>query len=361
MESLRMKKVEELMSFINKCCEKGEAVDIARAFFVTSLSIISNALLSMDLATHDSESSHEFHNTVISLMDVSGKPNFGDYFPFLRFLDLQGTRKEATLCTERLFKIFQEFIDARMAKRSSQRERKETSSFDLLDTLLDLAQEDKAELSINEIKHFVQDVFTAGTDTTSSTMEWAMSELIRNPEKMIKAQSEIRHVIGGNGVVRESDIQRLPYLQAIVKETLRLHSAAPLIPRKAEADVEIFGFLVPKNASVLVNVWAIGRDSSVWENPMRFEPERFLLREIDVTGNDFKLIPFGSGRRMCPGSSMALRTMSMVLASLLYSFDWKLENGVVPQNMDMSDVFGVTLRKAKPLRALPIKQPVRSS
>lgn len=153
MEPLRTKKVEELMSFINKCCEREEAVDIARAFFVTALNIISNALFSTDFATHDSKSSHEYHNTVISLMNVTGKPNVGDYFPFLRFLDLQGTRKEATL---RLFKVFQDFINARMAKRSSQTERKDVSSFDMLDTLLDLTQENKAELSLNDIKHFLQ-------------------------------------------------------------------------------------------------------------------------------------------------------------------------------------------------------------
>lgn len=157
MESLRKKKVEELLSFINKCCERGEAVDMARAFFVTALNIISNALFSTDLAIHDSKSSHElFHSTVVRLMNVTGKPNAGDYFPFLRFLDLQGTRKEATLCTEILFKVFQELIDARMAKRSTQTYRKEISSFDLLDTLLDLTQGNKAELSINIIKHFLQ-------------------------------------------------------------------------------------------------------------------------------------------------------------------------------------------------------------
>lgn len=110
-----------------------------------------------------------------------------------------------------------------------------------------------------------------------------------------------------------------------------------------------------------MNVWAIGRDSSVWENPMRFEPERFLLREIDVKGKDFELIPFGAGRRMCPGMSMALRTMSLVLASLLYSFDWKLQDGIVPGNMDMSEVFGLTLHKAKPLCIVPIKKPTSSS
>ncbi|KAJ0259164.1 hypothetical protein HA466_0055560 [Hirschfeldia incana] len=344
MEPLRMKKVLELVSFINKCCERGKAVDIARAFFVTALNIISNAIFSTDFATYDSKSSHEYHKTVISLMNVTGKPNVGDYFPFLRFLDVQGTRKEATFCTQRLFKVFQDFISVRMARRSSQTERKNGSSFDILDTLLDLTQESNAKLSLNDIKHFVQDSFTAGTDTNSSTMEWAMSELVRNPEKMVKARSEIQKVIGENGVVQESDIPKLPYLQAIVKETLRLHPPAHLIPRKSQSDVHIFG-----------------RDSKVWENPLSFEPERFLLREIDVKGKDFELIPFGAGRRLCPGMSMALRTMSLVLASLLYSFDWKAQEGVVAANMDMTDAFGVTLRKAKPLRAVPTNRSVRSS
>ncbi|VVB03472.1 unnamed protein product [Arabis nemorensis] len=358
-QSLRMRKVEELVSLVNQFCERGEAIDMARASFVTSFNIISNALFSVDLATYDSNSSpYEFHNTVVHLMEISGKPNAGDYFRFLRFLDLQGTRKEAVLCIERLFRVFQEFIDARLAKRLSNTE---ASSIDTLDSLLDLTQENEEEFTIKDIKHMLLDLFVAGTDTNSSTMEWAMTELIRKPEKMVKAQSEIRQVIGENGVVQESHIQSLPYLQAILKETLRLHPAAPLIPRKSESDFQIFGFLVPENTQVFVNVWAIGRDSNVWENPMKFEPERFLLREIDVKGKDFELLPFGSGRKMCPGYSMALKTMSMVLASLLYSFDWKLQNGVFPQNIDMSEVFGLTLHKAKPLCVVPIKKPTISS
>ncbi|ESQ39190.1 hypothetical protein EUTSA_v10001412mg [Eutrema salsugineum] len=359
-QAIRTKKVEELVSLVNKYCERGEAIDMARASFVTAFNIISNALFSVDLATYDSNSSScEFHDTVVHLMEISGKPNAGDYFRFLRFLDLQGSRKEAALCIETLFRVFQEFIDARMvAKRFSQTE---ASSIDMLDSLLDLTQQNEEEFSMNDMKHLLLDLFVAGTDTNSSTMEWAMTELIRNPEKMVKAQSEIRQVIGENGAVQESDIPRLPYLQAIVKETLRLHPPAPLIPRKSESDVQIFGFLVPKHTQVFVNVWAMGRDSSVWENPMTFEPERFLVREIDVKGKDFKLIPFGSGRRMCPGISMALKTMCMVLASLLYCFDWKLQNGVVPQNMDMSEVFGLTLHKAKSLYVVPIRKPTISS
>ncbi|CAF2094460.1 unnamed protein product [Brassica napus] len=358
-QSIRMRKVEELLSLVNTFCERGEAIDMARASFITSFNIISNALFSVDLATYNcNSSSFEFHETVVHLMEICGKPNAGDFFRFLRFLDLQGSRKESSLCIEKLFRVFQEFIDDRVTKRLSQTG---ASSNDMLDALLDIKHQNQEEITINDMKHLFLDLFVAGTDTNSSTMEWAMTELLRNPEKMVRAQSEIRQVIGENGVVQESDISKLSYLLAIVKETLRLHPPAPLIPRKSESDVQIFGFFVPKNSQVLVNVWAMGRDSNVWENPMKFEPERFLLREIDVRGKDFELLPFGSGRRMCPGISMSLKTTPMVLASLLYSFDWKLQDGIVPGNMDMSEVFGLTLHKAKPLCVVPIKKPTSSS
>lgn len=150
-QSLRTIKVEELVSIVKHFSERGETIDMARALFVTSFNIISNALLSVDLATYDSNSSsYEFYDTVIHLMEIAGKPNAGDYFPFLRFLDLQGSRKEAALCIERLFRVFQEFIDARMAKRSSQ---KEDSSIDILDSLLDLRQQNETEFTMNDIKH----------------------------------------------------------------------------------------------------------------------------------------------------------------------------------------------------------------
>lgn len=146
------------MSLVKHFSERGEAIDMARALFVTSFNIISNALLSVDLATYDSNSpSYEFYGTVVHLMEIAGKPNAGDYFPFLRFLDLQGSRKEAALCIERLFRVFQEFIDARMAKRSSQSQKetepKEDSSIDILDSLLDLTQQNETEITMNDIKH----------------------------------------------------------------------------------------------------------------------------------------------------------------------------------------------------------------
>ncbi|VVB06455.1 unnamed protein product [Arabis nemorensis] len=351
-KDLRMSKVQELMSFVNKCSERSEPVNMARASFITSLNIISNALFSTDLASFDdSDTTRELHDVVLRMMEIAGKPNVADFFPFLGFLDLQGTRKEARLRMHRLFKVFQGFI---VTKRSSNASR---NSNDMLDSLLNIAQENESELDDNDIKHLLLDLSLAGIDTTSSAVEWAMAELLRNPKMKLKAQEEIRQVIGQKKAVEESDTFKLPYLQAVVKETLRLHPSAPfLIPRKSESDVRIFDFLIPKYTQVLVNIWAIGRDPSVWENPTQFEPDRFLRRDIDVKGNDFELIPFGAGRRICPGMPFAFRTMHLVLASLLHGFDWKYPNAIVSENVDMTEGFGATLHRAEPLCVVPIKK-----
>ncbi|XP_059636079.1 cytochrome P450 76T24-like [Cornus florida] len=203
-----------------------------------------------------------------------------------------------------------------------------------------------------------RDLFSAGTDTTSATLEWAMAELMRRPEAMAKARNKLEKMIGRDGhrLVQESDIPSLPYLQAVVKETFRLHPAAPLLlPHKAEADVEICRFTVPKNTQVLVNVWAMGRDSNIWSNPSSFLLERFLKHKTNFRGQDFELIPFGAGRRVCPGMPLASRMVHLMLASLLHSFHWKLEERVKPEDIDINDKFGLSLQKAIPLKAIAIK------
>lgn len=201
----------------------------------------------------------------------------------------------------------------------------------------------------------LQDLFVAGTDTTSNTLEWAMTELLKNPETLSKARAELQQMIGKGNCVRESDINNLPYLQAVVKETFRLHPAVPLLlPRKVDTDVEIFDFIVPKNAQVLVNAYAIGRDSSLWVDPDVFMPERFLGSEVDVRGRHFELIPFGGGRRICPGLPLAYRIIRLMLASLIHNFDWKAKDEDQEDCLDMDDKFGLTLQKAKPLLAVPI-------
>jgi cytochrome P450 len=155
-----------------------------------------------------------------------------------------------------------------------------------------------------------------------------MTELIHNPHAMSKAKEELEQIIGIGNPIEESDITRLPYLQAIVKETLRLHPSAPLLlPRKAKIDVKIRGYIVPKGAQVLINEWAMGRNPNIWDNPNLFSPERFLGSEINFKGQNFQLTPFGSGRRMCPGMPLAIRMLHTMLGSLINCFDWKLQNG----------------------------------
>ena len=181
-----------------------------------------------------------------------------------------------------------------------------------------------------------------------------MAELLRNPQKLSKAQQEIRSVIGKGNPIKESDISRLPYLQAVIKETLRYHSPPFLLPRKALQDVEISSFTIPKDAQVLVNLWAMSRDSNVWKNPEIFEPERFLEMDIDIKGRDFELVPFGGGRRICPGLPLAMRMLPLMLGSLLHFFDWKLEDGCRPDDLNMDEKYGITLAMASPLRAFPL-------
>ncbi|XP_056690409.1 cytochrome P450 76AD1-like [Spinacia oleracea] len=205
------------------------------------------------------------------------------------------------------------------------------------------------------LPHKTLDIFDAGTDTTSSTFEWAMAELIRNPEMMEKVQQEIEQVLGKDKQIQESDFIKLPYLQAIIKETLRLHPPTVfLLPRKADVDVELYGYIVPKDAQILVNLWAIGRDPQVWENPEVFAPERFLGSDVDVKGRDFGLLPFGAGRRICPGMNLAIRMLTLMLATLLQFFNWKLQQGVNPKDLDMDEKFGIALQKTKPLKIIPV-------
>ena len=198
-----------------------------------------------------------------------------------------------------------------------------------------------------------QELFAAGTDTSSSTIEWAMAELIKNPESMKKVQEELVREIKQD-VVKELHLPQLNYLHACVKETLRLHPPAPLLlPRRALESYNVASYTIPKDSQVLVNVWAIGRDPMNWEDPLVFKPERFLKSALDFKGNDFEFLPFSAGRRICPGIPMAAKVVPLVLASLIQVFDWSLPHGNDPEKLDMSEKFGVTLQKEQPLHLIP--------
>ncbi|EXC06133.1 Cytochrome P450 76C2 [Morus notabilis] len=387
--NLRHNKVQELLCDLRNSAEAGEAVEIGNAAFKASLSLLSTTFFSMDLADPNSNNVRELRKTVCSTLEELGKPNLTDYFPFLRWIDPQGIRRRTNVHFRKMLDLFDHIINQRLQLREMGDSVKEN---DILDTLINMMviNEEKKEndhLNKTTLEHFLMsrgnvagqsspaappftagecpyrrrqspasmDIFEAGTETASSTLEWSMAELLKAPEIMSKAQAELEQVIGKGNQVKESDIARLPYLQAIVKETFRLHPAAPLlVPRKAESEVEVCGYTIPKDSQVLVNLWAMGRDPNIWENPHKFMPERFLKLNIDVLGHDFELIPFGAGRRICPGLPLAMRMLHLMLGSLLHSFDWKLEDGVNPETLNMEGKFGITLQMAQPLRALPM-------
>ncbi|XP_024962826.1 geraniol 8-hydroxylase-like [Cynara cardunculus var. scolymus] len=350
---LRKEKVQQLVDHVQGYCDNGKPVNIGQTAATTTLNVLSNFIFSIDLAQYDSRSSQDFKDLVWSLMEVGGKPNIADFFPVLRWLDPQGLLRKSNLYTGKILAIFEEYINKRLEERSSGSS-DASSSKDLLDLLLDMSENEQSLISIDDIRHLLFDLFIAGTETTSSTLEWAMAELIHNPEQMSKARSELEEVIGKEDrTFQESDISRLPYLHAIVKETLRLHPPVTfLLPHKATKDVEIQGYIIPKDTQILCNLWGMGQDSNTWSDAQRFKPQRFLDVGIDYKGRDLELIPFGTGRRICPGLPLAHRMLHLMLGSLIYKFDWKIEEGMV---MDMSDKFGMTLQKNLPLMAIPVK------
>lgn len=189
-------------------------------------------------------------------------------------------------------------------------------------------------------------MFAGGTSTTTTAMEWTMAELITHPRAMRKLQDEIRAAVGGADHVTEDHVDKVGYLKAVVKETLRLHPPVPLlVPREPPADAEILGHHVPARTQVVINSWAIGRDPATWERPDEFWPERFLDSSVDFRGQDFELVPFGAGRRGCPGIGFAMATLEMAIASLLHRFDWEPAGGNMPGTLlDMSEVNGIAVR-----------------
>ncbi|CAN6676355.1 unnamed protein product [Malus baccata var. baccata] len=354
-------KVQELISDVNVSAVNGEVVDIGRAAFKTSLNLLSRSVFFVDLADPHSARAREFKDLVWSICEEAGKHNLAYYFLVPKKIDPLGIRRRLTGHFGRILDLFDHLM---MQRFESRKVLDYIMTNDLLDTLINISEEKNEDMDMDEIQHLLLlcllstfiDLFSAATDTTSGTLEWAMAELLRNPEKLSQAQAELKQIIGKGKPVEESHIARLPYLQAIIKETFRLHPVVPfLLPRKAEIDVEICGYIVPKGAQVLVNAWAIGRDPNIWDDPNSFMPERFLDSEIDVLGGNFELIPFGGGKRICPGLPLAMRMLNLMLGSLINSFDdWKLEDGVVPETLNMEEKFGITLAKAQPLIAVPM-------
>ncbi|XP_004505028.1 cytochrome P450 736A117-like [Cicer arietinum] len=280
----------------------------------------------------------------------------GDFIPWLDWLSkVNGFYSRAQKVAKHLDDFFEEVIEDHISCRLRSGEDSDEEHSDFVDVLLSVQKTNAVGFPIDRtaIKALILDMFAAGTDTTYTVLEWAMAELLKHPIVMQKLQDEVRNVVGNKTQVTEEDLVNMKYLNAVIKETLRLHIPVPLlIPRKSMEDIKVNGYDIAAGTQVIVNAWAIARDPSIWDEPLEFKPERFMNSSIDFKGFDFELIPFGAGRRGCPGLLFAIAVNELVLANLVYYFDWKLPNGVAGKDLDMSESVGLTCHRKYPLLAI---------
>ncbi|KAJ0968499.1 hypothetical protein J5N97_025416 [Dioscorea zingiberensis] len=336
----------------------GVPVDMGQMVFVTSFNVITAMLWGNSLVAEELERIRvEFREVVVGIVDLLGVTNVSDIFPILERMDLQGVQRKMKQHKEKLDGLLSTVIDRR--ERTVNTRGVQEKAQDFLQVMLELVKkEDPHEhLTVDNIKGLFSNIIVGGIDTTSTTIEWAMAEMIDKPETIRKAQEELDSVVGKEEIVDESHLPKLHYLEALVKEALRLHPPTPLLlPRYPTATCNIGGYTIPKGTKVFINVWSIHRDPAVWENPLEFKPERFLagMSKCDYYGNNFNFIPFGSGRRICVGIPLVEKMSLHILATMLHCFDWSLPDGM---KLDLVEKFGIVLKKEKQLVAIPTARP----
>ncbi|CAN0906080.1 Cytochrome P450 71B10 [Linum grandiflorum] len=307
-----------------------------------------------------------FHEMVHQAAIVTGTISAQESLPLIGWIVDRFTGLQAR--TDRVFHELDNFFQHVIDEHLKPGREKADEEDDMIDVLLAIitqqsqSQSDQSQpqLTINNIKALLLDFFLGGIDTAAITVNWAMAELLANPILMQKAQAEVRRQGGRDRVgkmLTEDDVNNFDYLKMIIKETLRLHPPAPLlVPRESISPMEICGYQVQPNTMIYVNAWGIGRDPNHWEDAEKFIPERFINNSVDFRGQNFEYLPFGSGRRICPGIHMGNITVEIALANLLYCFDWKLPSGMMAEDINMEEHSGVslTVSKKEPLLLYPL-------
>ncbi|KAL5178063.1 Cytochrome P450 71D11 [Glycine soja] len=348
-QPIREEELSNLVKWIDS--HKGSSINLTQAVLSSIYTIASRAAFGKKCKDQE-----KFISVVKKTSKLAAGFGIEDLFPSVTWLQhVTGVRPKIERLHQQADQIMENIINEHKEAKSKAKGN-QSEAEDLVDVLIQYEDGSKPDFSLtrNNIKAIILDIFAAGGETSATTIDWAMAEMIKDPRVMKKAQAEVREVFGMNGRVDENCINELQYLKLIVKETLRLHPPAPLLlPRECGQTCEIHGYHIPAKTKVIVNAWAIGRDPKYWTESERFYPERFIDSTIDYKGNSFEFIPFGAGRRICPGSTSALRTIDLALAMLLYHFDWNLPNGMRSGELDMSEEFGVTVRRKDDLILVP--------
>ncbi|CAI0409325.1 unnamed protein product [Linum tenue] len=288
---------------------------------------------------------------VETISDVVAGFRISDLYPSLTFLPaLTGFKGKL----EKMHQEADSILDVIIHERKSQRQIDHKHY--LIDVLLNFdSSQLRFPLTMKVIKAVILEMLLGGNDTSSKIVEWTMSELIKHPNVMQNVQDEVKQAFGEKGNVEEASLHQLKYLDCVIKETLRLHPPGPLLlPRENDERMELCGYEIPAKTKLFVNAWAIGRDPRYWDKAEEFYPERFIRSSTDYKGNDFHFIPFGAGRRMCPGYDFGMEVVKLTLANLLYHFRWELPDDLKPESLDMTECFGASVGRKYALRVIPV-------
>ncbi|KAK9995638.1 hypothetical protein SO802_020324 [Lithocarpus litseifolius] len=302
----------------------GATIDLGEMFVNISNNIICKPALGRKYKGEDG--SQSFGNLSRTAMELMGAFCFEDLFPYLKWLDvLTGFSARLRTTSNALNAVLDQIIEEHQKSDGGDQSDKK----DFVDILLNLQKNGMLDINLTQenIKAILLDMVMGGTDTTSTTMEWAMAELVKNPNVMKKAQEEVRRVVGEKLKVDETDIDQMDVLKC---------------------------YDTPPGTGILINAWAIQRDPKLWDRPEEFLPERFANNSIDFKGHHEQFIPFGMGRKGCPGISFAIIEAEYLLANLLYCFDWEFPDGVTVNDLDMSEVYMLVIRKKIPLCLVPV-------
>ncbi|OEL32756.1 Cytochrome P450 84A1 [Dichanthelium oligosanthes] len=341
--------------------QKGTVANVGELVFMLS----TNMTLRAAFGARSQEDEEEFVAIIRELSEIFLAFNVADFIPFVGWLDLNGINKRMKAGRRALDVFIDRIIDEHIAKWKNGN----VSAADMVDDMIAYlaeapgtdTREDGVELkdlrlTRDNIKCLIMDIMFGGTETAASTLEWVMLELLRSPGELKRAQRELASVVGLHRKVDERDLEKLPYLRFICKEVLRLHPPIPLLLRESLQDCTVSGHAIPRKSRVWINVWAMGHDEKHWPDAEAFRPSsRFAVEsaDVDFRGGDFRYLPFGSGRRSCPGIQLGMYALELGLAHFLHCFDWSPPDGMTPSELDVDDVFGLTAPKAVRLTAVP--------
>ncbi|OWM70821.1 cytochrome P450 81Q32-like isoform X2 [Punica granatum] len=354
LSGIRAEEVTTLVKRLARKDDQARPVEMKTALFELMMNVMMRMIAGKryygeNVAEAELEEAKKFREIVTETFRIGGATNVGEFLPVLRKIGFKGVEKELQALQAKRDSFMHSLVEQhkREAKGGEDPNPEGEKNKTLIEVLLSLQESEPEYYKDVTIRSIMSVLLAAGTDTSAATMEWAMSLLLNHPKVLKKAQAEIDNVVGSDRLVKESDLTRLPYLHCIINETLRMYPAGPLmVPHESSEECHVGGYRVPGGTMLLINLYSIQRDPKHWPDPEKFKPERFEGMEGVKDGH--KMMPFGSGRRGCPGENLALRMVGMTLGSLIQCFEW----GRISKDLvDMTEGTGLTMPRARPLMA----------